>query len=77
MTGGVIFLGGYLMGIDTRAPAVRLEWSRLLGFDQAVRTVDQSAAEKLNDPRVIKLGAKFGCKLGGRRPEVVDVPPGR
>jgi hypothetical protein len=65
------------METETRAPAVRLEWSRLLGFDQAVRTVDHSAAEKLNDPRVIKLGAKFGCKLGGRRPDIVDIARAR
>ena len=43
---------------------MKLDWSRLLGFDQAVRSGDEAAATKLNDPRLIKLGAKFGCKLG-------------
>jgi hypothetical protein len=58
---------------ETKAPSVKLEWSRLLGFDQAVRTRDEEAAKRLNDPRMIRLGAKFGCKLGGRRPEIIDV----
>jgi hypothetical protein len=53
-------------GIGNTAPIVKLDWSRLLGFDQAVRSGDEAAATKLNDPRLIKLGAKFGCKLGIR-----------
>lgn len=61
------------METETKAPSVKLEWSRLLGFDQAVRTRDEEAAKRLNDPRMIRLGAKFGCKLGGRRPEIIDV----
>jgi len=51
---------------ETAAPTVKLDWSRLLGFDQAVRSGDEAAATKLNDPRLIKLGAKFGCKPGIR-----------
>jgi hypothetical protein len=62
---------------ETKAPGVKLDWSRLLGFDQAVRSRDEEAAKKLNDPRMIRLGAKFGCKLGGRRPEIVDVAVAR
>jgi hypothetical protein len=58
---------------EPKAPSVKLDWSRLLGFDQAVRSSDQEAAKKLNDPRLIKMGSKFGGKLGGRRPEIVDV----
>lgn len=65
------------MATELKASTVKLEWSRMLGFDQAVRSTDEEAAKKLNDPRVIKLGAKFGCKLGGRRPEIVDVPLAR
>lgn len=61
------------MDSETKVPSVKLEWSRLLGFDQAVRTRDEEAGKRLNDPRMIRLGAKFGCKLGGRRPEIVDV----
>ena len=60
------------MALDTAPPTVKLDWSRLLGFDQAVRSTDEAAAMKLNDPRLIKLGAKFGCKLGVRGPETVD-----
>jgi hypothetical protein len=65
------------METETKAPSVKLEWSRLLGFDQAARTRDEEAAKRLNDPRMIRLGAKFGCKLGGRRPAIVDVPLAR
>ena len=54
------------MASGTAPPTVKLDWSRLLGFDQAVRSGDDSAALKLNDPRLIKLGAKFGCKPGMR-----------
>jgi hypothetical protein len=60
------------MAPGTAAPTVKLDWSRLLGFDQAVRSSDEAAAMKLNDPRLIKLGAKFGCKLGVRDPETAD-----
>lgn len=67
------FQGDALVETETKAPSVKLEWSRLLGFDQAVRTRDEEAAKRLNDPRMIRLGAKFGCKLGGRRPEIIDV----
>lgn len=61
------------MQTETKAPTVKLEWSRLLGFDQAVQSRDEEAAKRLNDPRMIRLGAKFGGKLGGRRPDIVDV----
>ena len=54
-------------------PAVVIDWSKLLGFDQATRSGDQAAAAGLNDPRLVKLGAKFGHKLGGKRPAIVDV----
>ena len=71
-------LDAYLQGesrvsYELKAPSVKLEWSRLLGFDQAVRSCDEEAAKRLNDPRLIKMGAKFGAKLGGRRPEIIDV----
>jgi hypothetical protein len=51
---------------ETAPTVIRLDWSRLLGFDQAVRSGDEDAAKKLNDPRLIKLGAKFGGKPGFR-----------
>jgi hypothetical protein len=44
---------------DTQAPKVKLDWSRLLVFDQAPATVvDAEAASRLNDPRLAKLGGK-------------------
>ena len=46
-------------------PKVRLDWSRLLGFDQAPLVVDD-APVRLNDPRLARLGAKFGNKPGLR-----------
>ena len=55
---------------------IKLDWSRLLGFDQAPRSSDDSIAIRLQDPRLAKLGAKFGSKLGGRRPDIVDVKHG-
>jgi hypothetical protein len=54
-------------------PTVKLDWSRLLCFDQAARDDDSSATTALNDPRLAKLGAKVGQKLGGRRPDLVDI----
>jgi len=58
---------------EPKTPSVKLDWSRLLGFDQAVRGSDPESAKRLNDPRLIKMGSKFGSKLGGRRPEIVNV----
>jgi hypothetical protein len=52
---------------------IKIDWTRLLGFDQAVRSGDDDAAKKLNDPRLIKLGAKFGCKKGIRLLEIGNV----
>jgi hypothetical protein len=62
-----------MMSSKPTAPEVVLDWSRLLGFDQATRDEGQAAASGLNDPRLVKLGAKFGRKLGGKRPAIVDV----
>jgi hypothetical protein len=50
--------------------SIKLDWSRLLGFDQAAANGDAVAASRLQDPRLAKLGAKFGSKLGGKRPEI-------
>jgi hypothetical protein len=43
---------------------IKLEWSRLLGFDQAVRSTEPAAG--LSDQRLSKLGAKVGNKPGIR-----------
>ena len=63
--------------MDTTKPVIKLDWARLLGFSQAVQSRDEEAAKRLNDPRMIRLGAKFGGKLGGRRPDIVHVPLAR
>jgi hypothetical protein len=49
-------------------PKVALDWSRLLGFDQATASGEPAAAPSLNDSRLAKLGAKFGGKRGEKRP---------
>ena len=52
------FLKGVLMS-DVPNPKVRLDWSRLLIFDQAPATVvDAEAASRLIDPRLAKIGSK-------------------
>ena len=43
---------------DNQVPRIKLDWSQLLGFDQAVPT----GAVSLTDIRLTKLGAKFGTK---------------
>ena len=53
---------------DKQAPKVKLDWSRLLGFDQAVPPGGESAALQLADPRLARVGAKFGGKSGVRTP---------
>ena len=44
-------------------PKVNLDWSRLLGFDQAsTNAIAPAMAARLHDPRLIKLGVKPGPK---------------
>ncbi len=50
---------------DKQAPKVKLDWSRLLGFDQAAPIGGESALQ-IADPRLVRLGAKFGGKTGLR-----------
>ena len=47
-------------------PVVKLDWSRLLGFDQATPAGDVALNAALCDPRLARLGAKFGVKPGIR-----------
>jgi hypothetical protein len=51
---------------ETRTPKVRLDWSRLLGFDQAGSTSGNGDATRLSDPRLAKIGVKLGRKEGRR-----------
>jgi hypothetical protein len=53
--------------LEEKAAAVKLDWTRLLGFDQAVCTADEAAVTKLTDPRLAKLGAKCGTKISRGR----------
>lgn len=50
-----------------KGTSIKLDWSRLLGFDQAAQSVDEVPANQLNDPRLAKLGAKVGGKLSRGR----------
>jgi hypothetical protein len=56
------------MTTEIATPRVPLDWSRLLGFDQATVGSEPATAPGLNDPRLAKLGAKFGGKKGEKRP---------
>lgn len=49
---------------NNKTTTVKLDWTKLLGFDQADRMVQQSGA-KLTDPRMAKVGNKFGVKIPG------------
>jgi len=51
--------------MDTTKPVVKLDWSRLLGFDQATPQEEDRAGQpdKRRPPR---LGAKIGKKSGQR-----------
>jgi len=51
------------------APSLKakLDWSKLLGFDQTTRSETEQGAQRLTDPRMAKLGGKIGTKSGLRR----------
>jgi hypothetical protein len=44
----------------------KLDWSKLLGFDQATRSETEQSGLRLTDPRLAKLGGKVGNKPGLR-----------
>ncbi|HKX08001.1 MAG TPA: tail fiber domain-containing protein [Stellaceae bacterium] len=50
------------MASEPTTPKVRLDWSRLLGFDLAEPADEKSAPANLADARLAKLGAKVGGK---------------
>jgi hypothetical protein len=52
---------------DAKGTSIKLDWSRLLGFDQAAQGLDDVAANQFSDPRLAKLGAKVGQKLSRGR----------
>ena len=46
---------------DTRTLKVKLDWSRLLGFEQAISNAGEADAIRPNDPRLARIGAKIGA----------------
>jgi hypothetical protein len=50
------------MASERPTSTVRLDWSRLLGFNLAEHPIERPAPTKLADPRLAKLGAKIGFK---------------
>ena len=56
------------MTSERGTPKIPLDWSQLLGFDQAEPAGERLAPAKLTDARLTKLGAK----VGGKKP-VSDV----
>ena len=47
---------------NNRTPEVKLDWSRLLGFDQAAPAEADVGTLRPSDRRLVKLGAKVGDK---------------
>jgi hypothetical protein len=53
--------------METGKPAVKLDWSRLLGFDQAT-VQEEGRGTTAETRRLAKLGAKVGTKGATARP---------
>ncbi len=51
---------------EARTPKVKLDWSRLLGFDAAGSAGEQGEATRLSNTRLGKIGVKLGPKPGLR-----------
>jgi hypothetical protein len=49
-----------------QAPTIKLDWYRLLGFDQAEPPAENASEARLSAPRLAKLGSKVGTKSGLR-----------
>ena len=47
---------------EARTTKVKLDWSQLLGFEQAVTSGEDADAIRLTDPRLGKIGVKIGSK---------------
>ena len=45
---------------------IKLDWSKLLGFDQATRVEGQSDGARLTATTPAKLGGKVGGKVGNK-----------
>ena len=55
------------MTAQSKQQTVKLDWTRLLGFDQVGHNVERTSPVKLSDPRLVKLGLKPGVKSGVKR----------
>ena len=47
-------------------PVIKLDWSRLLGFDQAPRSTEDADMRRPHEDRPRPLGAKVGGKFGAK-----------
>ena len=47
--------------------SIKLDWSKLLGFDQATRIEGKAEGTRLVEPMLPKLGAKVGGKVGNKQ----------
>jgi hypothetical protein len=54
------------MATDKPTSTIKLDWSKLLGFDQATRVEGQSEGARATGPMLAKLGGKVGSKLGNK-----------
>ena len=45
---------------------IRLDWTKLLGFDQATRVEGEPGGARLTAPTLTKLGGKLGAKAGAK-----------
>ncbi len=45
---------------------IKLDWSKLLGFDQATRVEGKRYGASPTAPALAKLGGKVGTKVGGK-----------
>jgi len=45
---------------------IKLDWSKLLGFDQAPRVEAKREGARPTTPALAKLGSKVGVKVGGK-----------
>ena len=46
---------------------IKLDWTRLLGFDQAPRVEGERGGARLTAPTLTKLGGKLGAKTGAKQ----------
>jgi hypothetical protein len=55
-----------IMATGKPTSRIKLDWSKLLGFDQATRIERQADAARPIAPTLAKLGSKVGGKVGNK-----------